>query len=354
MIESDLEDDEKRKQDMLANYLVNKYREAGNTSKLDEAVANQSRAKDASLWGDALSGLVTAVGQSRGYQRDGSFFDRLGSRYDGDVAREAQGIRDRQAGVIAENQLSLADRQNVAFADEDNPESETSKSYQSLIKTMLPSSNFSGLSATKIKQAFPAIEGMYRVKEQSDAKREAAESQRRAMEAAKAERAAARAEARTQRIQDKQDDYERRRADQLADDKRRREERLADSRLSVEMTQRLDNSEMGAKAVEDMSSALEKGDWTFSIWGDNNFTEARTRFEEALGRMQSGGAITDEEADRFRRMAPTARDSNEMQQLKLKNLRDEFAKRIRTIKHPRDSIKDDSPQGSGAASWRDL
>lgn len=80
---------------------------------------------------------------------------------------------------------------------------------------------------------------------------------------------------------------------------------------------RFDNAVMALKAAQDMATALANGNWTISPVGDNEFTLARTQWEEAIGRMQSGGAITDEEAVRFKRMAPGILDSEEIQKKKL-------------------------------------
>ncbi len=94
---------------------------------------------------------------------------------------------------------------------------------------------------------------------------------------------------------------------------------------------RMDNATMGLAAIEDMTKAHAAGDNTFSIIGDNDYTQARTRFEEAIGRMQSGGAINDDEAKRFRGMAPTSWDSAPMQKKKLQDMANEMANRVRSM-----------------------
>lgn len=106
------------------------------------------------------------------------------------------------------------------------------------------------------------------------------------------------------------------------------------AKLSNEGKQRYDNANMGMKAISDMTAALSKGDNTFSVVGDNHFTEARQRFVEAIGRMQSGGMIGKEEGDAFRRMAPTATDSRAIQQLKLRNMMQEMQSRMQTLGVP--------------------
>jgi hypothetical protein len=102
-------------------------------------------------------------------------------------------------------------------------------------------------------------------------------------------------------------------------------------KLNAEERKRLDSASMGLSAVKDMGDALSTGSNTFSLVGDNDFTAARTRFEEALGRMQSGGAINNDEAARFREMAPTWRDNPEMQQKKMQEIYREMALRVETL-----------------------
>lgn len=96
--------------------------------------------------------------------------------------------------------------------------------------------------------------------------------------------------------------------------------------------QRLDNAKLGLTAVQGMADALLKGNQnTFSLIGDNDFTQQRSLFEEALGRMQSGGAISKEEEMRFKGMAPKATDNLEMQRKKLKFLQSEMSSRLGTL-----------------------
>lgn len=102
-------------------------------------------------------------------------------------------------------------------------------------------------------------------------------------------------------------------------------------KLNAEERKRLDSASMGLAAVKEMGEALNGGSNTFSLIGDNDFTAARARFEEALGRMQSGGAIGETEAKRFAAMAPTFRDSAEMQQKKLAEIYKEMALRVKSL-----------------------
>lgn len=103
-------------------------------------------------------------------------------------------------------------------------------------------------------------------------------------------------------------------------------------KLGIEGKQRIDNSKLGYIAVQGMADALLRQDQnTFSPIGDNDYTQQLSLFEEALGRMQSGGAITVDEVAKFKKMAPTFRDSPEIQRKKLKQLQGEFSSRMGTM-----------------------
>lgn len=103
-------------------------------------------------------------------------------------------------------------------------------------------------------------------------------------------------------------------------------------KLGIEGKARVDNAKLGLTAVQGMADSLLALDQkTFSMWGDNDFTQQRTLFEEALGRMQSGGAITKEEENRFKNMAPNFRDTPDIQRKKLKQLQGEMASRLNTL-----------------------
>lgn len=87
----------------------------------------------------------------------------------------------------------------------------------------------------------------------------------------------------------------------------------------------------GLKASTDMRNALANGDNTFSLVGDNNYTEAMRRFAENYGRLQSGGAINKDEEERFLKMAPGVTDSKEMQQRKLEKMEQMFRARLESL-----------------------
>lgn len=94
---------------------------------------------------------------------------------------------------------------------------------------------------------------------------------------------------------------------------------------------RFDNALMVARSIDEMGSALDQGNNTFSLIGDNNYTEAQRKAAEAYGRMQSGGAINKDEEDRFLAMLPRSTDSKEMQRKKLVSQRDEMMSRLKTL-----------------------
>jgi hypothetical protein len=132
------------------------------------------------------------------------------------------------------------------------------------------------------------------------------------------------------------------RMQQLEDARRRNDEARAktefdksvegrQAKLGSDGKQRLDNAKLGLVSVQGMADALNAGNNTFSFVGDNDFTQQRALFEESLGRMQSGGAISKEEENRFKKMAPTFWDSPEMRTKKLANLQQEFSARIGTL-----------------------
>lgn len=105
------------------------------------------------------------------------------------------------------------------------------------------------------------------------------------------------------------------------------------NQLGAEQQKRYDNVRMGLKALKGMDDALAQGGNTFELIGDDAFTLNRTAWEEAVGRMQSGGAITEVEAERFKTMVPGVFDSKEIQTQKLKKMYDEMQTRLQAFEH---------------------
>lgn len=112
----------------------------------------------------------------------------------------------------------------------------------------------------------------------------------------------------------------------------REESKKTDPRnLSGTDKARYDNALMVSKALDDMGQALDKGQNTFSMVGDNQYTAAERKAAEAFGRMQSGGAINKDEEKRFLAMLPRSTDSKEMQRQKIIDQRNEMISRLKTL-----------------------
>jgi hypothetical protein len=99
-------------------------------------------------------------------------------------------------------------------------------------------------------------------------------------------------------------------------------------KLGAEERKRLDQTIDAIRAVDGMEAALRAGQSTISMVGDNDFTLHEKLYNEALSRMQSGGAITEEETKRFQKMAPTTFDSDEIRRKKIEELKTLFNSRL--------------------------
>ena len=125
----------------------------------------------------------------------------------------------------------------------------------------------------------------------------------------------------------------------LAEKKAAEAEKLAFSKtvegkiahLSKEKQDSVFKAKEALQAVQGMAQALHAGDNTFSIIGDNEFTRNSAWFDEALGRMQSGGAITVDEIKNFKKLRPRATDSSEMQRKKLVELEKTMTDRLKIM-----------------------
>lgn len=94
---------------------------------------------------------------------------------------------------------------------------------------------------------------------------------------------------------------------------------------------RYDNALMAIKGLDEMAKALDGGQNTFSMIGDNDYTAASRRATEAYGRMQSGGAINKEEESKFEKTLPGKTDSKDIQRKKLVAQREEMVSRLKTL-----------------------
>jgi hypothetical protein len=104
-----------------------------------------------------------------------------------------------------------------------------------------------------------------------------------------------------------------------------------DKKRGIEEVKLINNAGQALASLDEMEKALAAGTNTFSVYGDNDFTMNKRLFAEALGRMQSGGAIGKEEEERFINMAPTATDTKAMQKKKLMQMKLEMRTRLRDL-----------------------
>lgn len=110
-----------------------------------------------------------------------------------------------------------------------------------------------------------------------------------------------------------------------------KEEPKSVSKLNSTDKGRYDNVKMASDAINGMVEALNQGQSRYSLLGDNDFTQNLTIFSEALGRMQSGGAINKEESARFMTMARSAFDDPTQTQKKLARLKMIMDDRMKTL-----------------------
>jgi hypothetical protein len=103
---------------------------------------------------------------------------------------------------------------------------------------------------------------------------------------------------------------------------------------------RFDNTRLAATSLNKMKAHLNKGGDRYSVFGDNDYTQNLALFEEAIGRMQSGGAITNDEGARFKTMARSLMDNPEQQQKKLDDLIAEMNSRYSTLGFDESEIED--------------
>lgn len=101
-------------------------------------------------------------------------------------------------------------------------------------------------------------------------------------------------------------------------------------KLSGEQQKRYDLFRGGLDSVKRMRAALERGDNTFSIIGDNDFTAARRYYVESF-RANTGAAMPAHEVANYTRFAPKFTDSKSIQRLKLDMAERELERNIRTL-----------------------
>ena len=108
--------------------------------------------------------------------------------------------------------------------------------------------------------------------------------------------------------------------------------------LGAQDRQRFDNLMMAKNAYEDAKSSFEPAGDKGLIGGllargkrvgFSKYAEAAGAFKEAIGRLQSGGAIGRQEEKAFLSLLPTATDPDEVSAQKLSRLEQELGSRIR-------------------------
>jgi hypothetical protein len=238
--------------------------------------------------------------------------DAIAGRNPSDSAKNFQNLRNniKEDTLGAYDQKVKAERENKQFQREDdlfNPNSAQSIAFRKSIEANFPKvaqaygSNWANITASDQDALFKPLQ----LKENIEARKEQA------------------------RIlsQQRQDSLNLKREELLK--KNSPDERQKN--LSSTDKARFDNALMVLKGIDEMGSALDNGDNTFSMVGDNNYTAAERRATEAYGRMQSGGAINKDEEKRFSATLPGSRDNKEMQRKKLIDQRNEMISRLKTL-----------------------
>jgi hypothetical protein len=104
-------------------------------------------------------------------------------------------------------------------------------------------------------------------------------------------------------------------------------------KLGAEDIKAVSNIDQILTQIPKMRAALEKGDalkpslMGYTVGGDNDATQARRMMVEAIGRLQSGGAIGIDEAKNFENLVGTLFDDDTRRMDKLKELEGEFGRR---------------------------
>ncbi|CAB4200117.1 hypothetical protein UFOVP1351_25 [uncultured Caudovirales phage] len=277
----------------IREYIAKKYGFGGDESA-DALKLEQENAREDRLMSDIGSAGNTIGAAIAGVKADNSFYDKMS-------AGAGQGVRDlqeRRKSAMDDMTYGKALKEQEAEGAEDDLGSNVTKTYQMLANKMLPGKDFSRMSATEIKRLVPSLEKIYSIQSQADARKQ--------MASILAGKQAAKTAA-----------------------EHSLEGRMA--KLGNEGKARLDNAMMAYRAARDMKAALDQGDWTVHPVGDNDFTDAKGRWTEGLGRMQSGGQIGRQEKKDFEGMVPGPLQDKRMQYKKLENAEREMRARLKTL-----------------------
>jgi hypothetical protein len=336
----------------IANPEVRKYMEAKYAKEQDLAAAKDKR--DIGAYGDIAGRFLEGINQPTNIRYENSF-KNLGStpkrsvgdsfKYDDGGAKDLieKGVKEAEAGVAKTKQdyndnvqMENYSRQEADYAQDTDPTSEVSKQYQELAKEFMPGKDFSQVSAKKLKEIMPPLEKLYQ--HRNKPKQPGQETWT----------STGMVDEEGYLILNNKFTGENKKGAKVGKKPGADKGEAAPKPMNEGEMQRFDNVRMGMTALDDAEKALNDGEWTFSLIGDNKYTQAATAFEEALGRMQSGGAIQKDEAVRFRGMLPTSRDSEAIQKYKLKKLKTEFAARLDTLKVSGKAVPDIKPAGETA------
>lgn len=104
-----------------------------------------------------------------------------------------------------------------------------------------------------------------------------------------------------------------------------------------------------AEAAEEMDLALKSGDSTISAYGDNAFTRARAKFNNALGRLESGSNMPASEVAAYNKMLPTFADDPGVRAAKIKDAKNKTRFRLSVYGFTPEEIREHQIQLAGGA-----
>jgi hypothetical protein len=119
-------------------------------------------------------------------------------------------------------------------------------------------------------------------------------------------------------------------------------------KLNAEEKNKIGGIAEAFKSLSDMELAMDKGQgpryidpstpWVGQLVSDDDFSTAQTKMTDIVGRLQSGGAITDDEGARFKNMGPRPGDSPTVRREKLKSQESFLANKLKAYGLDRDKL----------------
>lgn len=194
------------------------------------------------------------------------------------------------------------------IAEENDPNSAVSKSYQALASKMTGGESFEGFSAARLKSLQGVHQKLYGIDETAKAKKEAAAQWRAGMAASAAERESARAAAAAERRAAQETEQQRRREEKLADEQRRKADKPpTEGQTNAALyAKRMQSAEGQLESLENsgfdrtgVGAAFRDNVLPESISGENSKMQAQAErnFITAVLRRESGAAISSGEFD---------------------------------------------------------